>query len=344
MNKITYENAGVNIEAGNEVVSRIKNMVKTTFSSNIISNLGSFAALIDLKPILKDYDNPVLVQSIDGVGTKVMIAKMMNKFDTLGIDLLSASSNDILVTGATPLTLLDYIASDRLQPEIVEQIVSGMVKACRENNVSLVGGETAEMPDTYLPGENDLVGIVTGVVEKDAIIDGSKIKPDDIIIGFPSSGLHTNGYSLARKLFFEVGGYNVDSKLPELQQTLGKVLLAPHINYANSILTALKTGIKIKGMAHITGGGLLENIPRVLPKNCNAEIDLNSWEKSAIFNLMQKLGNLEQHDMYTTFNMGIGFVVVLDQDNAEKLIAMTNNFNLKKIGMITSGKREVKLN
>jgi phosphoribosylformylglycinamidine cyclo-ligase len=344
MNKITYENAGVNIEAGNEVVSRIKNMVKTTFSSNIISNLGSFAALIDLKPILKNYDNPVLVQSIDGVGTKVIIARMMNKFDTLGIDLLSSSSNDILVTGATPLTLLDYIASDRLQPEIIEQMVSGMVKACCENNVSLVGGETAEMPDTYLSGENDLVGIITGVVEKSAIIDGSKIKPGDIMLGFPSSGLHTNGYSLARKLFFEVGGYNVDTVLPEFQQTLGEVLLAPHINYANPILTVLKAGIKINGMAHITGGGLLENIPRVLPKNCAAEINLNSWEKPTIFNLMQKLGKLDARDMYTTFNMGIGFVVVLDEKNAEKLIATTKDYKLKEIGMITSGKRETKLN
>jgi phosphoribosylformylglycinamidine cyclo-ligase len=341
MSKITYENAGVNIQAGNEVVQRIKGMVKTTFNSNVLSNLGGFAGMVDLKSVAQNYQHPVLVQSIDGVGTKTMIAKMMHKYDTLGIDLLSASSNDILVTGATPLTLLDYIATDTLRPEIIEEIVKGMVRACCDNDVALVGGETAEMPDTYLPNEHDLVGIVTGVVEKEKIIDGTKIKQHDVIIGFPSSGLHTNGYSLARKLFFDVGGFNVESILPEFKQTLGEILLTPHINYAKPILSAIKNDIEIKGMAHITGGGLLENIPRILPKNCTAEIDITSWETPEIFKIMQKLGNLDQHDLYTTFNMGIGLVAILDEENAQKLINDTPN--LITIGAIVTGNREVKL-
>jgi phosphoribosylformylglycinamidine cyclo-ligase len=341
MSKITYENAGVNIQAGNEVVRRIKGMVKTTFNSNVLSNLGGFAGMIDLKSVVQNYQHPVLVQSIDGVGTKTMIARMMHKYDTLGIDLLSASSNDILVTGATPLTLLDYIATDHLHPDIIEEIVKGMVKACCDNDVALVGGETAEMPDTYLKGEHDLVGIVTGVVEKEKIIDGTKIKPKDIIIGFPSSGLHTNGYSLARKLFFDVGGFNVESILPEFKQTLGEVLLTPHINYAKPILNALKNNIKIKGMAHITGGGLLENIPRVLPKICDAEIDLSAWETPEIFNILEKLGNLDKPDLYTTFNMGIGLVIILDEQNAEKLINKTKD--LIKIGEVVAGAQGVEL-
>lgn len=341
MNKITYEDAGVNIQAGNEVVQRIKGMVKTTFNANVLSNLGGFAGMIDLKSVMQNYQHPVLVQSIDGVGSKTMIARMLHKYDTLGIDLLSASSNDILVTGAAPLTLLDYIATDKLNPDIIEEIVKGMVKACCDNDVALVGGETAEMPNTYLKGEHDLVGIVTGVVEKEKIIDGSKIKAGDAIIGFPSSGLHTNGYSLARKLFFDIGKYNIESVLPEFKQTLGEILLTPHLNYTKPILSALKNGIEIKGMAHITGGGLLENIPRILPKNCAAEIDLSSWQTPEIFNLLQKLGHLDQHDLYTTFNMGIGLVVILDEQNAEKLINATPN--VIKIGEIVAGNQRVRL-
>ena len=341
MNKITYENAGVNIQAGNEVVQRIKNIVKTTFNNNVLSNLGGFAGMIDLTSVTQNFQHPVLVQSIDGVGTKTMVAKMMHKYDTLGIDLLSASSNDILVTGATPLTLLDYIATDKLNPEIIEEIVKGIVRACCDNDVALVGGETAEMPNTYLPNEHDLVGIVTGVVEKNKIIDGTKIKATDMIVGFPSSGLHTNGYSLARKLFFDVSGLNVESALPGFKQTIGEILLTPHINYAKPILSALKNNIEIKGMAHITGGGLLENIPRILPKNCDAEIDLRSWETPEIFNILEKIGNLDQEDLYTTFNMGIGLAVILDEENAEKLMRETPE--LIKIGKIVSGKQQVKL-
>ena len=201
MNKIDYKSAGVDIDAGNEAVEKIKDGVKSTFSKNVLTGLGSFGSLYNLRPLLEKYKNPVLVQSIDGVGTKTIIARKLNKFDTIGIDLLSACANDILVMGAKPITFLDYIANDKLKPNRIEEIVSGMIKACKETNVSLVGGETAEMPDTYLPGEHDLVGVITGVVDNDKIITGDTIMPGDAILGLPSNGLHTNGFSLARKLF-----------------------------------------------------------------------------------------------------------------------------------------------
>jgi len=343
MSKINYKEAGVDIAAGNEAVTRIKDMVKTTFAPNVLSSLGSFAALLDLNPILKNYKEPVLVQSIDGVGTKIIVARMMNEFDTIGIDLLSASCNDILVTGAKPLTLLDYIATDHLQPKMIEEIVKGIVKACQENEVSLVGGETAEMPNTYLPGENDLVGIVTGVVEKEKIITGSNITSGDVVIGFPSSGLHTNGYSLARKIFFDVERIKVDSQIPELGQTLGEALLAPHINYCKPIFAALESGITIKGMAHITGGGLLENIPRVLPENCSVKIVKNSWQPNPIFTMMQEIGELDEQEMFRTFNMGIGFAVIVDETNAEKLLEITADFSPIKIGSVITGNKKVEL-
>ena len=241
MGKIYYKSAGVNIDAGNEAVDRIKDKVESTFTPNVIAGLGSFGSLYDLKPILEAYNNPVMVQSIDGVGTKTIIARKMGKFDTIGIDLLSACANDILVMGARPLTFLDYIANDKLNPDIVEEIISGMVKACKDTGVSLVGGETAEMPDTYLPGEHDLVGIITGVVEKDKIITGESIKPGDVVLGLPSNGPHTNGYSFARKLFFDVGGYSVNDIIPELEKSVGLTLLKPHINRSEEHTSELQS-------------------------------------------------------------------------------------------------------
>ena len=212
--------------------------------------------------------------------------------------------------GARPLTFLDYIANDKLDPDIVEEIVSGMVQACRDTGVSLVGGETAEMPDTYISGEHDLVGVVSGVVEKDKIITGENIRPGDIVLGLPSNGLHTNGFSLARKLFFKGGGYGVNDTIPELQKSVGLTLLEPHINYTNHLLNVLNKGIDIKGIAHITGGGLVENIPRVLPKNCGVEILKNSWPSLPIFDLIQSIGNIDEDEMYRAFNMGIGMSII----------------------------------
>jgi len=344
MGKIDYKSAGVNIDAGNEAVNRIKEGVKSTFTSNVLTGIGSFGSLYDLKPILENYDNPVMVQSIDGVGTKTIIARKLGKFDTIGIDLLSAAANDILVMGARPLTFLDYIANDKLNPEIVEEIVSGMVKACKETNVSLVGGETAEMPDTYLPGEHDLVGIITGVVEKEKIITGKNIKPGDVLLGLPSNGLHTNGYSFARKLFFEIGGYDVNNTIPELEKSIGLTLLEPHINYTNHVFATLDAGVDVKGIAHITGGGLIENIPRILPDGCGVEIKKDSWPNIPVFDVMQSIGDVDEDEMYRAFNMGIGMTFVVSPDDIGAVTDVLKNLaDVYEIGSVVNAKTKVLL-
>ena len=342
MGKENYKSAGVDIDAGNEAVNRIKDSVKSTFTSSVLTGLGGFGSLYDLKPILENYNNPVMVQSIDGVGTKTIVARKLGKFDTIGIDLLSAAVNDIIVLGARPLTFLDYIANDRLKPVIIEEIVSGMVKACKDIGVSLVGGETAEMPDTYLPGEHDLVGVITGVVEKEKIITGENIKPGDVVLGLPSNGLHTNGFSFARKLFFEIGGYHVNNTIPELEKSVGLTLLEPHINYTNHVFAILNAGINVKGIAHITGGGLVENIPRILPDGCGVEIQKGSWPSVPVFDVMQSMGDVDEDEMFRVFNMGIGmtFVVTPDDISAVKdvLKCLTE---VCEIGFIVSGKNKV---
>mgnify|MGYP005625509815 CR=1 FL=1 len=340
--KVDYKSAGVDIDAGNEAVDRIKDGVKSTFTSNVLTGLGSFGSLYDLKPILENYNHPVMVQSIDGVGTKTIIARKMEKFDTIGIDLLSAAANDILVMGARPLTFLDYIANDKLKPEIVEEIVSGMVKACKETGVSLVGGETAEMPDTYLPGEHDLVGIITGVVEKEKIITGENIKPSDMVLGLPSNGLHTNGYSFARKLFFEIGGYDVNDMIPELDKSVGLTLLEPHINYTNHVFSILDKGLDVKGIAHITGGGLVENIPRILPNGCGVELQKRSWPSLPVFDVMQSIGDVDENEMFRAFNMGIGMVFIVDSTDVNSVKdALKDLTKVYEIGSVVSGEKNV---
>lgn len=341
---IDYKSAGVDIRAGNEVVKRIKQSVKSTFSDAVLADIGGFGALYDLKVIAETYRHPVLVQSIDGVGTKAIIARLMNQYQNLGADLVSATANDIIVLGAKPLTLLDYIANDTLNPDIVEKLVLGMVKACKENNISLVGGETAEMPGTYLPGEHDVVGVITGVVEKEKILLGKDIVPGDAVFAFLSSGLHTNGYSLARKLLFEKGKFSVDSYLPELQHTLGDVLLVPHLNYTRPVLHLLENTIPIKGMAHITGGGLLENIPRILPEGCGVELTKSAWPEQPLFTLLQQLGDLTEEESYRTFNMGIGLVMIGDPslfEKAKTLLQDMPGFVLYRIGNVVHGEKKV---
>ena len=336
--KTDYKSAGVDIEAGNVAVDLIKDKVKTTFSKNVLTGIGSFGSLFSLKSILKDYRDPVMVQSIDGVGTKTIIARKMNKFNTIGIDLVSACANDILVMGATPLTFLDYIANDRLEPKKISEIVEGMVTACRETGVSLVGGETAEMPDTYLPGEHDLVGIITGVVDRNKIITGQDIRPGDILLGLPSNGLHTNGYSLARKVFFDVGKHSVDTFLESLGRTVGESLLEPHINYTNHVLYALSTNEPVKGIAHITGGGLTENIPRILPKGCSANIKRGTWPNLPVFDTIEELGNIDIEEMYRAFNMGIGMVFVVDKKSVETITKSLKNITpVFNIGTVDEG-------
>lgn len=346
MMTIDYKSAGVDIAAGNEAVKRIQSAVQSTFSKAVLTDIGAFGAMYDLKAIMQHYAHPVLVQSIDGVGTKMMVAKMMQKFDTIGYDLVSATANDIVVLGAKPLTLLDYIANDKLQPHIIEQIIAGMVSACREHNISLIGGETAEMPGTYLPGEHDLVGVITGVLEKDKAILGKEIIEHDVILALPSSGLHTNGYSLARKLFFDVAGYHPHTHLPEFAKCIGEVLLTPHMNYTNPILHLLENDIVIHGMAHITGGGLLENIPRILPPHLAVQIHKEACPTLPIFNVLQLLGNLDETEMYRTFNMGVGLIMIVPFEMVAKikmLLRAYDAFPIYEIGTVIQGHREVRL-
>jgi len=269
----------------------------------------------------------------------------MKKFNTIGIDLLSACANDILVMGAKPLTFLDYIANDRLNPIIVDKIVEGMAKACKETGVSLVGGETAEMPDTYLPGEHDLVGVITGIVDKDKIITGENISPGDVLVGLPSNGLHTNGYSLARKIFFKDMGYDVDTYLESLNNTVGAALLEPHINYTNHVFKLLNEKINVKGIAHITGGGLTENLPRILPNGCSIKIQKGTWPSLPIFDTLKDLGNVEEDEMYQAFNMGIGMVFIVDSDSVDSIEKALNNItNIYTIGEVFEGENIVHYN
>jgi len=344
---VSYKEAGVDISAGNDAVNRIKPLIERTFSPEVGSSVGGFAALYDLKRIIADYQQPMLVQSMDGVGTKTIVARMMQQYDSLGIDLVSATANDILVMGAKPLTLLDYIAADKILPANIEAIVRGMANACFEEGISLTGGETAEMPGTYCQGEHDLVGVITGVVEKDRVITGQDIKSGDLVFGLASSGLHTNGYSLARKLFFDVAGLNVDSYHPELAGTVGEILLKPHLNYCKPVLHCLDQGVTIKGMAHITGGGFLENIPRILPSQCAVEIQSGTWPVPAVFSMMKDLGKLGTNDLFRTFNMGIGLVIVVDESMAAALqanLAAFPDYKLYAIGqVIDSSQKTVRI-
>ena len=343
--RTNYKSAGVDIKAGNEAVKLIKNKVKSTHTKEVLTGIGSFGSLYSIKEILSEYVNPVMVQSIDGVGTKTIIARKMKKFNTIGIDLLSACANDILVMGAKPLTFLDYIANDRLDPMIIDEIVEGMTKACKETGVSLVGGETAEMPDTYLPGEHDLVGVITGIVDKDRIITGESILPGDVLVGLPSNGLHTNGYSLARKIFFKNMDYSVDTYLESLNNTVGAALLEPHINYTNHVFKLLNKKINIKGIAHITGGGLTENIPRILPNGCSVKIQKGTWPILPIFDTLKNLGNVEENEMYQTFNMGIGMVFIVDIDSLDSIEKALNNItNIYTIGKVIEGENMVHFN
>ncbi|MBK2296273.1 phosphoribosylformylglycinamidine cyclo-ligase [Francisella philomiragia] len=346
MASLKYEDAGVNIEAGNEAVNRMKEHVKKTFTKNVLTGLGSFGSLYSLKDIINNYDDPVLVQSIDGVGTKTKVAVMCGKFENLGYDLFSAATNDIVVMGAKPITFLDYVAHDKLDPAIMEELVKGMSKACAECGVSLVGGETAEMPGVYQAGEIDMVGVITGIVDKNKVINGENIKEGDVVFGLSSSGLHTNGYSFARKLFFDVAGNKHTDTYPELDgKTIGDVLLEPHINYTNIIHDFLDNGVDIKGMAHITGGGFIENIPRVLPQGLGAEIVKDSFQIPAIFRVMQRIGDISEFEMYRSFNMGIGMTIIASQDQFDKMKELAKkhtNTKLYQIGKITNtGKVEI---
>lgn len=332
-----YAKSGVDIEKGNETVRKIKKSVASTHNKAVLKNIGSFGGLFELTDVIKKYKNPVLVQSIDGVGTKLSVAKMMNKYNSVGEDIVNHCCNDLLAMGARSITFVDYVAHAKLDPNIMAEMLSGMAKACRENGVALIGGETAEMPGTYKTGEHDIAGSITGIVEKNKIITGEKIKEGDIILGFLSSGLHTNGYSLARNLLFTKAKYTVNTKIPELKETLGEALLKVHVNYCKPVFDIIENNIEIKGIAHITGGGFLENIPRVLPKNLNAEIKLDSWPMLPIFPLMQKIGKVSQDEMYRVFNMGIGLIIIVNKKDEVKIKQVLKKYKVFNMGEITKG-------
>lgn len=339
-----YTQSGVNIDAGNEAVRLMKGDVAGTHTKAVLTGIGSFGGLYDLSEIIKNYKNPVLVQSIDGVGTKLSVARMMNKYDTVGQDIVNHCCDDLLAMGAKSLTFLDYVAHDKLDPIVMAQMVGGMAKACKENGVSLIGGETAEMPGVYMTGEHDIAGCITGVVEKDGIITGERVEEGDILLGFPSSGLHTNGFSLGRKILFDMAGHDVNTNVPELGMTVGEALLKVHVNYSVPVLDMLSKGIDIRGIAHITGGGFIENIPRVLPKDLDAEINLNTWPMLPIFPYMQKLGDVPTEQMYRVFNMGIGLILIVPQSEKEKIEIMLKNypeFSIYEIGKIIKGDKKV---
>ena len=309
--KIDYKSAGVDIEAGNEAVRRIKTHVTQTHSRSVLTGLGSFGTLFSLADALKGLNDPVMVQSTDGVGTKSKVTVMAGRYEALGHDLVSAVAGDIVVMGATPLTFLDYLGFHKIEPEIVEALVRGMSAACVEAGIALVGGETAEMPAVYAEGDLDVVGFVTGVVDRDKLLTGANIVEGDVLYAINSTGLHTNGFSLARKIIFEIGGYAIDSKPDTLDgRSMADVLLAPHANYVAPVKAILGAGIPVKGMAHITGGGLVENVPRILPDGLGVVIDRSTWTPQPIFALMQRLGNIDDIEMHRAFNMGVGLVIV----------------------------------
>ncbi len=335
-----YAKSGVNIEAGNEVVRQIKDIVKSTHSPAVLQGIGSFGALFDISDIAKNYKNPVLVQSVDGVGTKLMVAKMANDYSKVGADIVNHSANDIVCMGARGLTFLDYVAHEKLDVSVMAEIMRGMAEACKDGSISLIGGETAEMPGVYVTGEHDIAGAITGVVEKEKIITGEKVSVGDVIIGLSSSGLHTNGYSLARKAFFDIAGLTVNDTYEGLGETIGQALLHAHLNYAPAILKILDAGVEINAIAHLTGGGFIENIPRVLPKTVNAQIKKGTWPILPVFNAIIKIANVSEADQYRSFNMGIGMVLVVPQSEKTRVMEMLSTektFKAYEIGEIVSG-------
>ncbi len=336
----TYKSAGVDIEAGEETVYRIKEHVQSTYNENVLANIGSFGGMFAAN--FKDMAEPVLVSSIDGVGTKVKVAAMSGKYESIGMDIVNHCIDDILVQGASPLFFLDYFATSRLVPSVVEQIIKGMGQACRDAGCALIGGETAEMPGVYLENEFDIAGCIVGVVDKQNVIDGSKVRPGDAVIGIASSGLHTNGYSLVRRLFFEDNDYKVDQYVPELGANLGDVLLAPHKSYL-SVVNKVREHCDVHAMAHLTGGGFYSNIPRVLPEDCQVTVERRSWSMPPIFDLIQKTGNIDNLEMHRTFNMGIGMVLIVNRDQAVEAVNIINENNDTAwiIGAVHPGGREV---
>lgn len=333
---MTYKDAGVDIEAGNRFVDMIKPLVKSTNRPEVLAGIGGFSGLFSLNT--EKYKSPVLVSSTDGVGTKLKLAFQLDRHTTIGIDLVAMCVNDIIVQGAEPLFFLDYLGTGVLAPEKAAEVVEGIAEGCCQAGCALVGGETAEMPGFYSAGEYDLAGFTVGVVDRNEIIDGSSIQVGEVIIGIASNGLHSNGYSLARRIVDERLQGDLDAVLPELGESLGEALLRPTKIYVKSILNLLRD-FEIQGMAHITGGGLLENVPRVLPQHCKAIIHKDSWPKLPIFEILREAGNLEEQEMYRTFNYGLGMVLVVPKKDADDIVSRLHGLNEQAyvIGEIATG-------
>ncbi len=332
-----YKSAGVDIDAGNDTVRRIRALARSTFTPGVLSEIGSFGGLFQLEA--GRFREPILVASADGVGTKLKVAFMAGRHDTVGMDLVNHCVNDILVQGAEPLFFLDYLATGRLSPDVAEAVVGGIAAACRDNGCALLGGETAEMPGFYRVGEYDMAGFIIGAVDKTRLINGRTIGIGDALVGIPSSGLHTNGYSLARQIVFDRLGLTVDSHVPELGKTVGDALIEPHKSYLQYIRPLLDGG-RIKGMAHITGGGITDNLPRVLPYGTAAVVDASAWEIPPIFRWLQRSGQVPIDDMMRTFNMGIGLIIVTGPDKAESLLdelAARGGRDARVIGEVVAG-------
>jgi phosphoribosylformylglycinamidine cyclo-ligase len=338
--RVTYASAGVDISQGDRTKERIKYLAQKTFNKQVLSDIGGFGGLFRLDA--KKYEDPVLVSSADGVGTKLKIAFTMGLHHTVGADLVNHCVNDIAVQGATPLFFLDYLATGALEGDVAEAVVTGISGACRANGCALIGGETAQMPGFYSDGEYDLAGFIVGVVDKAKLITGSAIKAGDVLIGFPSTGLHTNGYSLARKLFFDVAGYTPNQYVNELKDKVGTALMQVHRSYL-PVIKKLSAGNLVAGMAHITGGGITENLPRILPKGLGAVIETGSWETPAIFEHLQALGNVEQAEMLRTFNMGIGLIAAIPTEKFKRTRSMLDRAGEKfhVIGRVAKGERQV---
>ena len=339
---ITYKDAGVDKEAGYKEVQLIKNIIKKTHNTNVLSDIGGFSGLFQLDT--KSYKEPVLVSGTDGVGTKLKIAFIMDEHNTIGEDCVAMCVNDIICQGAKPLFFLDYIATGKLIPEKMAEIVEGIANGCVKGEAALIGGETAEMPGFYEYEEYDMAGFTVGIVDRSKIITGEKIKPGHVIIGLSSSGVHSNGFSLVRKIFLENSKFSLDEKIQGLEKNLGETLLEPTRIYVKPVLEVLKE-IDVKGITHITGGGFYENVPRVLPEDVDANINLGSWNMPEIFNIIQREGNIATDEMYKTFNMGIGIMLIVDEKDVEKAQKILEKMGEKSfvIGNITEGKKQVVL-
>jgi len=340
MDTSNYKKAGVDIVAGNKFVSSIKDSVKSTFNKNVINNFGSFSALFDIKQF-SSFKNPVLVSSTDGVGTKVKIAAMCNRYDTIGIDLVAMCVNDIITCGATPLFFLDYLATGKLDPAKMTEIVRGVSNGCKIAKSPLIGGETAEMPDVYLEDDFDMAGFSVGIVDRDNIIDGSLIDVGDVLIGLPSSGFHSNGYSLLRKIFFKDNDFDINYNFEG--QQLGEMLLTPTKIYVNEIGLLLEKGIMPRAMSHITGGGFYDNIGRVIPRHVDAIIENDSWPEPDCFKLLRNTGNTSERELFHVLNMGIGFVLILSKQYLQKAVSIleVDKNNAFVIGEIKKGNGNV---